>query len=588
MAAASACLADVFTDLHADFIAGFNNSLKIDYPKDAKIQHAAGKIIHDGISGKALSLSGNQYLALPGGKFIGRDEGTITLWVRPHQSSAASASRTFVSFRWLEPSNSYFVLSRGWWEAGGGSGLTYFIANNAVTSNIANDIFYNPGTWIHLAAVWKTGASSFMKLYVNGFPVGYRDMLVEKRRMWPAMRPAETMYIGCDIGAGDLKNNRFANSDIDELVIFKRALTDEEILTIYETVGKPAYTPYTDKDGVIMQSRVIADEGRGWMTAEGAASTVARIKKAGFNVYMPCVWHGQGTRYPSDVAVSEPGKSFRIDPLKRLIDLAHAEGIEVHPIFTIALRQRDFYNKYYDDGTPKDAFNVHNPAFRKFIADLVIDAVQRYEVDGVNLDYIRTLGICVSPYCREDYSKKYGRNLLEDAVRRNGNKSISPHILQWQAQAVESIVRDIASRAKAIRPGIIISVDGHPTLKPNDEGREDLLWANSDLVDIVFNMDYRFNPDFAHLNLMTARFKEPEKLLQLVGNYDARGKKDITPRDADRVARLILHSLYRMPHGVGVYDYSFLTDEQMQKLADGPFRKAARPFRAYKRGMKRQ
>lgn len=578
MVLTSACFADVFTDLKADFIAGFNDSIRIDYPAGTKIQYVSGKMIHDGISGKALSLSNNQYLALTGGKFIGRDEGSISLWVRPHPSSEASASRTFVSFQWLEPSNSYFVLSQGWWEKHGGAGMTYFVANNAEPTHLTRDIMYPPGKWIHLAVVWKAGDNAFTKLYVDGFAVAHRDAARQKKPIRPGLKPADVIYIGCDFGTGDMRDNRFARSDIDELAIFKRALTDEEVLVLYEAAGKPSYEPYRDKDGVVLQSRVISDEGRGWMTAEGAASTIARIKKAGFNVYMPCVWHGQGTRYPSEAAVAEPGRIFRVDPLKRLIDLAHAEGIEVHPIFTIALRQRDFYKKYYDDGTPKNAFNVHHPEFRKFIADLVIDAVQRYDLDGVNLDYIRTMGLCDSPYCQEDYFKKYGRNLLDDAAQRRGDKAMSSHVLQWQAQAVESIVRDIASRAKAIRPGIIISVDGRPELKPSEEGREDLSWANTDLVDVVFNMDYRYNPDFEHLKLMSTKFKEPRKLLQLVGNYDAQGKKVIAPRNADRVARLISHSLNRMPHGVGIYDYAYLTDEQIQTIADGPFRQAARPF----------
>ncbi len=74
----------------------------------------------------------------------------------------------------------------------------------------------------------------------------------------------------------------------------------------------------------IFETRAIFDEGLGWITEEGARKTIQRIKKAGFNVYIPCVWHGRGTRYPSTLApIDVRIKSTSEDPLHRLIKISH-------------------------------------------------------------------------------------------------------------------------------------------------------------------------------------------------------------------------------------------------------------------------
>lgn len=575
---ASTSHAGILEDLRADFIARFDSSIKVDRPANIKFKRTGGGIVPDGISGRALSLSKGQYLTLPTKDIINAAAGTISLWIRPHWLSDSPESHTFVTFGWVSPKPAYFALSRGWWESGGGSGFTYFIGNNAEATNTGRRIHYHPGKWVHLVCTWETGSNGFTRFYVNGSRVEWRDPAAEGKRPWLPYIADANLFIGSDKGAKGLENNRWADSDIDELAIFKRALSDEEIaLTYYGSIGKTTYQPIRDANGAILQTRVIADEGRGWMTPDGAAETITRIKKAGFNVYIPCIWHGQGTRYPSELAAPEVGKTFHHDPLKRLIDSAHSNGIEVHPLFTIVLRQRSFYKAFYDAGTPADAFDVHKPAFKKFIADLVIDVVRRYDVDGINLDYIRTLGICTSRDCQSDYSRQFGRDLLSDIKHPKADGTLELHLQKWQDDAITAIVREIRDRAKAIRPQIIISTDGYPSLRPSEEGREDLRWADSGLIDIAFAMDYREVPDYERLEHIITMFKEPAKLIPILGNYEAIPPSRIEPRNPELVARAIEHTLSRTPHGIALYLYDLLTEDQIMAISRGPFREQAKP-----------
>jgi len=570
--------ANVLEDMSADFIAHFDKSIKVDSPPNITFKQEEGRIIADGVSGKALSLTEGDFLTVPTNNIINSTEGTMMLWVRPHQLPESTGTHMFVSFGWVSPKSAYFVLSKGWWESHGGSDFTYFVGNNEEATNMAKQVYFNPGKWVHISCTWKTGVGGFSRLYINGYLVAQRNPEAEGKQLWHLYTAGANLFIGSDKGTGDLANNRWADSDIDEFAVFKRALKDDEIYHIYESFGTPVYVPVRDENGNIFQSRVMFDEGRGWMTDDGAVRTVSRIKRAGFNVYIPCIWHGQGTRYPSTLAVPEKMQFFSNDPLKRLIDLAHSNGIEVHPWFTVALRQRDFYEDYYDSGTPKNAFNLHKPAFRKFITDLIIDVVRRYDIDGINLDYIRTMGICVSAYCQKDYFQQFGRDLRDDIANPNPDGSMDQHIYQWQEETVKAILDDVKYRAKTIRPGIIVSVNGRPALRPSEEGREDLSWANTGLVDIVFNMDYRNVPDYEYHNYIISKFKEPRKLILLLGNYNKVFDGSNEPRDPERVAMLIRDARNRWPHGVGLYLYQLLTEEQIRMISNGPFKEQAVPY----------
>jgi uncharacterized lipoprotein YddW (UPF0748 family) len=340
--------------------------------------------------------------------------------------------------------------------------------------------------------------------------------------------------------------------------------------------------PVTDQQGNVVEIRAIFDEGTGWMSEAGAKETIQRIKKAGFNVYIPCVWHGQGARYPTALAPTEGNRDLsKTDPLARLIAIAHQNGIQVHPWFTIALRQRDFFKEFYGAGTPENAFDLHRPAFRDFIAGLVVDVVARYDIDGVNLDYIRTMGRCKCDYCQKAYNNTFGRNLLADVSWFDKKGALLPQVQQWHDDAVEAIVREISVRGKKNKPNLIISVDGHPTpsfFPPNSEGRQEVKWANEDLVDLIFNMDYEQNPDFDLFEIVRKEMEEPGKLLFLLGNYERDPQKGLMPMCPTILKSNIEYVLRRWcSSGVGVYYYGQLSEEQIRVLSIGPFGKELVP-----------
>lgn len=317
--------------------------------------------------------------------------------------------------------------------------------------------------------------------------------------------------------------------------------------------------------------RAIFDEGTGWATRSGAEETIKRVHSAGFNAYMPCIWHGRGSRFNSKVAPSEKGlENNKEDALSFLVEEAHKKKLEIHPWFCVALRQRDFLFDYYDaDSTPNKAFDIHRLAFQKFILNLIVDVVKRYDVDGINLDYIRSMGICTCDYCKKEYRKVYGRNLLID-LKASGNLiHLEPHLQNWQDTAIESIVKQVSAECRKIKDNIKISVCGRPRLpnEPlNNQGRQEIKWANSGLVDIIFNIDYKNEPDFSRYASIRNQLENDSIILMLLGNYQKTISEKIVSINAKTLVRNISELRQRWSDGFGVYIYSMLDKEQTDAL----------------------
>jgi uncharacterized lipoprotein YddW (UPF0748 family) len=337
-----------------------------------------------------------------------------------------------------------------------------------------------------------------------------------------------------------------------------------------------------------LESRAILDETFSWLTPDDADQMLSRLQKSGFNVLIPVVWHGRGAAWSSRLAPPEPQWEKKAnreqgDPLRYLIAKAHQMGIEVHPWFTVSLRLREFLPEFYDEGTPPKAFNVHVPGFRSYMMDLMLEVARNYDVDGIHMDYIRSMGVCVSTSCIEDYRKKTGRELLSDVKEKEGSAGWMS-IAEWNAGAVEDIVQTFGKEAKTSKPDLLVSVSSHAGLSILVyQGTDSVRWANMGWIDVIYHMEYA-EPSRIRWQLLKKALddlKDPSKLVLMIGNYDrpALLKDRVSPRDADTVAGLIETSRRygREGNGVALYEYPYLSDSQIEKLRLGPFRESTRP-----------
>ncbi len=324
--------------------------------------------------------------------------------------------------------------------------------------------------------------------------------------------------------------------------------------------------------------RALFDEDYYWITKEGADELLDRAESLGFNVIVPCVWHGRGTTWPSKIAPLDDRYESIFsggggDPLGYLIREARKRHIQIHPWFTVFLKRRDFLQEHADPTVP-DMFDIHSEGYRHWMVGLIGEFLTLYDVDGLNLDYIRAKKICVTPSCEEDYTKKTGRSLVADYVIRHVNRQARASLQSWQLASVTDAVELISAAARDINPDIIISVDtlvNNPAWLLLGAGAVD--WLNRGTIDIAFHMDYRDPMKESAILRGKSALSEPEKMILLMGNRMDVGERVIARAPVD-VTRLINDALRYSPKAksFGLYKYKFLTSEQEIEIVNtGPY-----------------
>jgi len=423
-----------------------------------------------------------------------KEQGTISFWVRPDWEPQSSESHALLTAEWNDSKHGYLAISDGWWEPTGSRRL-YFIVSSEDLAHCSSDIRLPSRVWSLLTAVWSGGEGGYCRLFVDD------ELRAQTKQRLPPGRSADTVYLGVDSAASNRKG-RLGKAAVYGLAILDRPATHKEVIQRYEAEETPE-SLYEKKwawleSGVARKSangqvarqnqdgakRAIFDEDFGWSVSQAAIDQrLARIKKTGFNIYVPCVWHGQGTLYPTAAAWPDKRLAQRFaagwDPLAYLLQQAHTLGIAVYPWITVARREDQSHPEWASAGTPDGAYDVHSAEFRKFAVDLMLDLVKRYDVDGINLDYIRAMGICISQSCQRDYESSSGFDLLRDHAILNEDAAARRRIQAWQDAAVADIVSRVSAGAKAIKPALAISVDGHAVSSEADrplEGRDEIDW----------------------------------------------------------------------------------------------------------------
>ena len=319
-----------------------------------------------------------------------------------------------------------------------------------------------------------------------------------------------------------------------------------------------------------------------WADRSTVDRTLTRLKAAGFNVYMPTVWQGRGTAWPSKFApmdaqlvkLQKPG----FDVLRYTIEKAHAMGMEVYPWLTLVFRQDDLFPEYAPPGTPRDAFDVHNQEFRQFMARLVGELAEMYDIDGINLDYVRAMGLCSSDHCKAQYRLRYGRNLSVDSAVFSATFGKATSVGEFQVSDVTDMVRLVVQAARRVKPGLFVSVDAIPLQAGPEQGQASIQWVNQGLIDAILRMDYFPTINVSVTEAVRAQLKNPDALTLLISNMATEEELVLPsqqrfPRSGSWLASTASMIQSRWPNtGMAVYFYKYFSDEQGAALATGPFR----------------
>jgi len=241
-----------------------------------------------------------------------------------------------------------------------------------------------------------------------------------------------------------------------------------------------------------------APEVRGtWLTTtandaiaspERSAQTMRRLREIGLNTVYVEVWKNGYTQFPSQVlqrtlgvaqrpsaTLQDPGdKPLALPPrdlLQETLIEAHRQGLNyvgwfeygfmaAHKSTMNHLRRmkpewlsRDIQgNEVAPNGFVW--LNPLHPEARRFLLELTLEAIQRYDMDGVQFDdrivwpYI-TMGY--DAYTRQVYASEHqGRQPPTDAR--------DPGWMRWRADKLNALAQEFVSALRAARPGMLVSL----------------------------------------------------------------------------------------------------------------------------------
>jgi uncharacterized lipoprotein YddW (UPF0748 family) len=250
-----------------------------------------------------------------------------------------------------------------------------------------------------------------------------------------------------------------------------------------------------------------------------------RLAAAGINtVFFETVNAGYPI-YPSDVAPQQNPLTRHWDPLAEAVDLAHERGIELHAwVWAFAAGNRphntlvnlpadypgpvisahpdwanyDNRGNMFPPGQGKPFLDPANPAVRRYLLRLFDEIVTRYDVDGLQLDYIRY------PFQDPSAGRSYGYGIAarQQFQRLTGVDpvEISPSDRQlWQqwtdfrTEQINSFVAETARQLRRRNPDLILSaavfsMSEHERIQKIQQNWE--VWARRGDVDLIVPMSY--------------------------------------------------------------------------------------------------
>ncbi|MBL1209429.1 family 10 glycosylhydrolase [Geminocystis sp. GBBB08] len=251
-----------------------------------------------------------------------------------------------------------------------------------------------------------------------------------------------------------------------------------------------------------------------------------RMAESGINTVFLETVNSSYPIYPSRVAPEQNPMTKGWDPLQASIELAHERGMELHAwawIFAAAnqghnriLGQPENYlgpvlsrnpswvlkdqNGAVFNRTPgfkKAFFDPANPQVRNYLLALLEEIATNYDVDGIQLDYIRYPfqdGITKQQFGYTNVSQELFKQTY--GIDPKNIKPSSPLWSQWtgfRIRQITSFVSESSQRLKAKRPNLVIStavfpIERRERLSVLQQNWED--WIDQGYVDMMLLMTY--------------------------------------------------------------------------------------------------
>ncbi len=250
------------------------------------------------------------------------------------------------------------------------------------------------------------------------------------------------------------------------------------------------------------------------------------------DIFVNALWAGLAV-YPSDVLPVSDITATYGDPLKDVVTEAHAQGLKVHlwkVCWNLYKAPESFIDdlrkagrlQLSDEGAELPWLCPSSPDNLRQEKDGLREALKRYPIDGIHLDYVRYPGshACYCDGCRKRFESHLGRRVAQWPKDAREGKDVEV-FTRWRCAQITRLVRDVSTLARRIRPGIRISAavyGKYPSCR-NSVAQDWPGWVNEGLLDFIVPMNYTESWDFyvELLDSQTSLIKDVTRLCSGIG-----------------------------------------------------------------------
>lgn len=311
-------------------------------------------------------------------------------------------------------------------------------------------------------------------------------------------------------------------------------------------------------------------------------SLVSQLAAARFNILIPEVVRRGYAIYPTKWLERDPEFANTPDVFAELLREAHRQGLEVHPwIWTFRVRSYDDKNDYGNpvlsrlpglaarsETTAKPRFlSPAAPGSREFVLRTVQDLLDRYDVDGLFLDYIR-----YDEETPDDWISQTNYRLERLGTGDPWTEPDPRDYQLWREDKVNRVVSDLAAMMRARSRTVALSA---ATFRGESYTRRTKLqnwrhWADNAWLTFATSMLYGRDPREIEgwINQETDNGRRPTLFYPILGVH----RMDDPARDLLEQIRVVRQ---QGQAGVLVFALGHLPKAVLADLARGPFRTPA-------------
>ncbi len=265
-------------------------------------------------------------------------------------------------------------------------------------------------------------------------------------------------------------------------------------------------------------------------TSDRLATAIKDLRQLNFNTIYPVVWNWGYTTYPSKVAKRivgsslMPKKSAGIlinrklsateglegrDVLQELVTQGHKQKIAVIPWFEFGfmlpgttdpagsdfaklhpdwLTQKQNGDTNWKEGKdPRVWLNPFKPEVKKFMIDLVVEVVQKYDVDGIQFDdhFGLPSEFGYDKFTVDLYKSEHQGKLPPQDFKNE-------EWINWRADKITALMSELFTAIKASKPKAIVSISPNPQTFAKSFFLQDWAkWERQGLVEELLIQVYR-------------------------------------------------------------------------------------------------